>query len=61
MESKNKRENLPSPPHIIEQMKKREILINIFYKSGRPIFNYVHDKTHIFIETEENKILGGYY
>ena len=48
MESNNKRENLPSPPHIIEQMKKREILINIFYKSGRPIFNYVHDKTHFF-------------
>lgn len=29
-------------------LKKREKLITLFYKTGRPIFNTSHDNKHIF-------------
>tara|TARA_B100000989_G_C19509038_1_gene457988 strand:- start:916 stop:1089 length:174 start_codon:yes stop_codon:yes gene_type:complete len=50
----------PRPPHIIEQLKKREKLIHLYYLTGRPIFNQKYDKYHIFAE-KNNTMTGSYF
>ena len=55
-----KKESEPIPPHMIEQLKKREKLIRLYYLTGRPIFNQIRDNKHVFIE-ENNKVTGCYY
>ncbi len=50
----------PQPPHIIEQLKKRDKLIHLYYLTGRPIFNQKYDKYHIFAE-KNNTMTGSYF
>lgn len=50
----------PLPFYIIKQLEKREKLIQLYYGTGRPIFNQINDNKHIFIE-ENNKTRGSYY
>ena len=55
-----KKEKEPTPPHIVQQIKKREKLLQLYYYSGRPIFNQINDNKHVFIE-ENYKTTGFYY
>ena len=55
-----KKEKEPTPLHIVQQIKKREKLLQLYYYSGRPIFNQISDNKHVFIE-ENYKTMGFYY
>ena len=55
-----KKESEPIPPHIVQQIKKRDKLLQLYYYSGRPIFNQIRDDKHVFIE-ENYKTTGFYY
>jgi len=55
-----KKDNLLPLPHIIVQLKKREKLLQLYYYSGRPIFNQIKDKKHVFVK-ENYKTIGFYY
>ncbi len=55
-----KKEKEPTPLHIVQQIKKREKLLQLYYYSGRPIFNQIRDDKHVFIE-ENYKTTGFYY
>jgi len=55
-----KKEREPTPPHIVQQLKKHEKLLQLYYYSGRPIFNQISDNKHVFIE-ENYKTTGFYY
>jgi hypothetical protein len=48
-------------PHIALQLKKREKWIQIFYKTGRPIFNSIQDKKHIFYKSDVDNCKRGFY
>ena len=48
-------------PHIIIQTRKREKLIQLFYKTGRPIFNSIQDKKHIYYNSDVDNCKRGYY
>jgi len=53
-------EHIPPSLHIIQQLKKQEKLIQLYYCTGRPIFNLIRDRKHVFIG-ENNKVRGFYY
>ena len=48
------------PLHIQKQQEFRKIQIRIMYESGRPIYNYIEDKRHIFYKTYDGKQIGGF-
>jgi hypothetical protein len=48
-------------PHLIIQQKKREKLIQLYYKTGRPIFNSIQDKKHIYYKSDVDNCKRGYY
>jgi len=52
---------VPQLPHIALQLKKRDKWIKIMYKTGRPIFNSIHDKTHIYYKSDVDNRTRGFY
>ena len=52
---------VPHLPHIALQLKKRDKWIKIMYKTGRPIFNSIHDKTHIYYKSDVDNRTRGFY
>ena len=52
---------VPQLPHIALQLKKREKWIKIMYKTGRPIFNSIQDKKHIYYKSYVDNSNRGFY
>lgn len=52
---------VPQLPHIALQLKKRDNWIKIMYKTGRPIFNSIQDKKHIYYKSDVDNSNRGFY
>ena len=52
--------NIPVSESVLKQRKWREKQINIFYKTGRPIYEDFRDKKHLFYKTQEGYYIGFY-
>uniref|UniRef100_A0A6C0BSD7 Uncharacterized protein n=1 Tax=viral metagenome TaxID=1070528 RepID=A0A6C0BSD7_9ZZZZ len=52
--------NIPISESILKQRKWREKQINIFYKSGRPIYEGFRDNKHLFYKTSRGYYVGLY-
>jgi hypothetical protein len=57
---KTKKEE-PPPEHIIKQRIWRENQLNIFYKTGRPIYNCFRETDHLYYKNNEGTYIGSFY
>jgi hypothetical protein len=55
----NKNEE-PLPESVLKQRIWREKQLHIFYGSGRPIFNEIVEKKHIFYKNANGHLIGIY-
>lgn len=50
----------PPPEHVIKHRIWREKQIQIFYKSGRPIYNCFRQANHLYYKTTTGTYIGSY-
>lgn len=48
------------PSYIRKHLEKRQKLLELYYIHGRPIYNHIHDKKHMILNTAERGVCGSY-